>query len=74
LALSISYQLAVGANACPPIEVGHAYQQGTTISSTFPTTLERSPDVLLPVVATKRQFDPEEDGLLIPIRGIEVLE
>jgi hypothetical protein len=43
------------------------------LGSTFPTSLERSPDVLLLAVVTKRQSDPGEDDLLIPSRGIEVL-
>jgi hypothetical protein len=42
--------------------------------STFPTTLEESLDVFLPTMVTKRQSNPREDDLLVPNRGIKVLE
>jgi hypothetical protein len=42
--------------------------------STFPTALEGSLDVFLPKLAMKRQANLREHDLLVPSRGIKVLE
>jgi hypothetical protein len=61
----------VGAKACSPLKLDVHIDNEPPLASTFPTTLEGSLDIFLPMVVTKRQSNPIPEKINFSYRARE---